>query len=216
MPLIWRRAWSRQRKFHLSNYEEVEAEGKQRGEQGLVLGSLVARGTVYGLLTPFNDSDRNLNYSEQALDLAIGINDREAEARALWNLMLLYRFGLNDPHRAIQCGKESLAIARDLDLLEQQAFVLHDLQYTCIMIADCRRAREFSEDAILKWRKLGNLSMLADALNGSALISTITGNLEQAVSAAEEGYHVAKSIGVFYNQAVHKGNLSIAYRELGQ
>jgi len=57
--------------------------------------------------------------------------------------------------------------------------------------------------------------MLTDTLNGSALISTITGDLEEALIAAKEGLQVAKSIGVLYNQAVHTGNLSTAYRELG-
>ena len=64
--------------------------------------------------------------------------------------MLIHRFALGDLHQAIEYGEESLAIARDLGLDEQQAYVLNDLQYTYIMTGDCRRAREFLEDALVQ------------------------------------------------------------------
>jgi hypothetical protein len=57
--------------------------------------------------------------SEQALTLARELGDQAAEAKILWNLMLVHRYSDDDPHQVVTYGEKSLVIARELNLPEQ-------------------------------------------------------------------------------------------------
>jgi tetratricopeptide (TPR) repeat protein len=116
----------------------------------------------------------------------------------------------------VEYGEAALAIARELALAEQEAFILNDLQYAYIMLADLGQARTMSDNALVCWRNLGNLPMLSDNLKASALVYTMSGDYKAAIEAAQECYQIAQSIENVYNQGAIKEHIAYAYRELGE
>ncbi|MBI1879873.1 MAG: hypothetical protein HYR94_16905, partial [Chloroflexi bacterium] len=56
--------------------------------------------------------------------------------------------------------------ARQLDLREQMAFILHDLGYGFAFMSNFKPAKAAFQEAVELWRALGNLPMLADSLVG--------------------------------------------------
>lgn len=200
----------------LAVYEEMAATGTKLGDQSLELASLIARGTLYSTHTPVADDVLGKTVDEKALALARALGDRQAEAKALWNLMLLHNYQLDAVEEAARYGEESLAIALELDLKEQLAFTQNDLHWVYTRLGDLRRAKALLEESQKRWRELGNLPMLVDSLNGSIIFYAFAGELEQAITTAEEGYQIARSIGNLWNQTSIRGTVATIYRLRGE
>lgn len=199
----------------LSNYEEMSVQAEHLDSQELRLASLNALGTVYAVPSAVTDFERAKLTSEQALALAQELGDRAAEARALWNLLLVYRFGFDEPQQAAGYGEASLEIARDLEQREQLAYILGDLAAIYAQLGHRRKAQILVHEAQKCWHELGNLPMLANALTGSAMISYETGDFQSAVEAADQGIEVAEASGNTFVQIFTRSLTAYVHRDRG-
>jgi tetratricopeptide (TPR) repeat protein len=93
----------------LRNYNEMERLAHEHNNRALELAALLARATLRSTPTRVHDAAQGQSLSEQALTLARELEDLQAQAKALWNLMLL---SLNTGHadEAIAYGEQSLTI----------------------------------------------------------------------------------------------------------
>jgi len=84
-----------------------------------------------------------------------------------------------------------LAIAREIDLREQLAYTLNDLQGSYFATAQLDRAQAALAEAQELWRELGNMPMLADNLVSTATNDYLSGEYEQALALAEETLQIS-------------------------
>ena len=95
----------------------IEVKGK---------GEPVPAFSVLGNTAEF-DPDKGTELSQQALALARELHDPSAEAKALWNLMLVQVYSTADNKIAVEYGEQSIAIAREHGLKRELAFALNDI-----------------------------------------------------------------------------------------
>jgi tetratricopeptide (TPR) repeat protein len=221
------RTWELELRYDdaLEIYQEMQDEADRRGDQGLKLANLTALGTVFSVgASSQMDFERSKKVSEDGLALAKTLRDRQAEARILWNLMLVHHYALKDNKTAVRYGEESLAIARDLDPKEQLAFTLNDMQRVYTELGDLQRAKEVAAEAQALFRSLDNLPMLSDNLGVYALINFHGGNFEKVVEIANECIQVARIMGsdhhllmtnfLYFIVAHERGNYGLAMQKI--
>src|SRR5574341_49660 len=184
----------------MATYEALEAVGRERGDRSLELASLMSRATVSSTSTPHYDPEKGQAFADRALALARKVGDQQAEARALWNRMLIARTRMNLPE-ALESGGQALALARELGLRELVAFVLNDLTSIYATVGRVNDARAAGEEALRLWRELGNRPMQADALVTLAQIFYMTGDNDSAWRFANEGLEVSRAIDNAWGQA---------------
>ncbi len=191
--------------FHL--YDEMSVMARAQANRELELAALVAQATVYVIPSPVFNLGQGKILSEQALTLARELGDPAVEAKILWNLMLVHRFGDDDTHQVVAYGEESLAIARELNLPEQIVLTLNDLGPAYGGIGQLARARKTLEEARELWHRHDNLPMLADNLRNLSTINYLCGNYQQAMAEAEEATRLSQSIGNVWGHAgsLHAG-----------
>jgi tetratricopeptide (TPR) repeat protein len=194
----------------IANYQEMEAEGKARSDRPLILAALIAQATPYSIASAFFDPAKGQELSDQALALARELADRTAEAKILWNFLLLNYF-TDRPRESVQFGEQSLAIARALDLKEQTAFTLSDIGRSYAALGQMERALAAQTEARALWRELGNLPLLADNLTNSAGLHLNRGELDIAVQFAKEALSTAHSIGNVWGEVYAEQVLSAIY-----
>ena len=204
----------------VANYEEMEAMAPTSGAQAAALAADMALTTLYATPTPVFDAEAGRELSERSIALARELDDRAAESKALWNLMILNVYGGGDPREAVEAGERSLAIARDLDAQEQIAFTLNDLWRPYAAIGDLRASRACLEEARPLWREMGNLPMLCENLSGTSALLGLTGEGDEALALCDEAYAIAGEIGNPWGQSysllnayhidVERGNLGRA------
>ena len=198
----------------LRHYAELETLADERGDRAIELAALMARATVHSTPTPMHDPAVGEQLSQQTLALARELGDRQAEAKSLWNLMLVHTFD-GKPQQSIVYGEQSLAIARELGLREQLAFTLNDLGSGYALVGQLERALAALREAGELWQELGNLPMLADSRATSAMYLFYAGRLPEAIAAAEEALRLSRSIQNLWGQAFAWGMLGYASQELG-
>ena len=185
----------------IANYEELEALARERGDRALEIAALLPLATVFSTYTTRFDPVKGEAVSKQALALAGELDDRQAEAKALWNMMLVETFSGVDPVTAIDHGERSLALARDHNLSEQLAYTLNDISRAYSVAGRNADAWSALQESRALWRDLGNMPMLADNLQASASIYFVRGDFDRAVSLAEEALDVSRSIANLWGQA---------------
>jgi class 3 adenylate cyclase/tetratricopeptide (TPR) repeat protein len=199
----------------LSNYGEMEALSSQRKEQRLELAALMAMATVYATPTPVADPTRGMALSEKALAIARRMQDRPAEAKILWNLMLAHKFA-GQAETGLPFGEQSLAIAREEGLKEQTAFTLNDLAiHGYAEVLRTQDAVRVLAEAQALWRELGNQPMLADNLGNTAVMRFSLGEFDQALQAASEGRQISEVIGNRWGQSYSRWIEGEIYAEKG-
>ena len=175
------------------NYEEMMAVAQTRGVQSMELAALMAQARVFSTETPLRDPQKGLVLVGKALTLARTLGDKEAEAKALWTMMLPYIYGTPDPDKVVEYGEKSLAIAREINSQEQTAFTLNDLIRGYLGQGQLMRAVATMEEARGMWRTLGNRSMLGDNVAVSIHIYAMVGDLESMRAVGLEGVALATS-----------------------
>ena len=178
----------------ITNYEQLEELGRQRDDRSLELAGLLPQATVFSTYTLRFDPAKGASLSVQTLDLARQLEDKPAEAKALWNLMLVKTFSRTDTPGAIESGERSLQIAREHDLKEQLAYTLNDLSR--VYFGTGRKADAWSalEESQELWRELGNMPMLGDNLQAMADGRFQAGEFDKSVELAEEALGINRSI----------------------
>ena len=185
----------------LANYGELEAIAQERKNPALEVAALLPQATLHSTFTSRFDPDRGEDLAVRALALAKELQDPQAEAKALWNLMLAMTFGRSDPSAAVDYGEQSIAIARENSLREELAFALNDISRVYFSIGQTDQAAEAGQEARELWRALGNLPMLGDNLMSESLALYAAGDLDGAKSASEEALQAARSIGNLWGEA---------------
>jgi tetratricopeptide (TPR) repeat protein len=199
----------------LALYADLARHGQQRGDQSLRLAALLARATLH--VTPTRVSDSNIGRAilDEALLIARQLADRPAEAKILWNFLLLNAFSPGSAEQAIGYGEASLAIARELDLREQLAYTLNDLAYPYMNVGRYQQANAALSESRGLWRELGNLPMLADNLIATATRLVLAGDLNPALVLLDEAYQVSRSIGNHWGESNSLWSQAQVYAELG-
>ncbi|MBI1802224.1 MAG: hypothetical protein HYR71_11425, partial [Chloroflexi bacterium] len=199
----------------LTTYGQMAALARERRDAALELESLTLRATVFCAPTSAFDPAQGQALSDQALVLARALGDRAAEAKILWNLLLLNTFH-EHPEQAIAYGEQSLAIAREFNLREQMAYTLNDLARASGATGHSARAQQFSEEAIGLWRELGNLPMLADSLGTLSTNYYVTGQYARAVACSQEAAQISQAIANPWGEAFSGGWLAAVWNEQGE
>ncbi len=199
----------------LNNYEELKSLALRRKERMLELAALIAKGTVYSTPNSAADAAKGKMLSEKALELARGMDDRPAEAKILWNMMLAEKFG-GHPEEGIPFGEQSLAIAREEGLKEQAAFTLNDLAIHGYVGADrTEDAVRVLGEAQHLWRELGNQPMLADSYGSMAVMHFFRGKFDQVIEAARESRKISDVIGNTWGRSYSRWVEGEVYAERG-
>ncbi|MBI5649826.1 MAG: hypothetical protein HZC40_05165 [Chloroflexi bacterium] len=199
----------------LTLYAEMETRARECGDRAMELAALMARATIYSI--PSKQSDRQLAQTlcDQALELARAIGDQPAEAKILWNLLLLNTRLRTNYRHAIGYGEQALAIARKLELREQIAYLLNDLSLPYAYAIDPERGIELNLQARQMWREMNIAPMIADNLSYAAMIYIALARYQDAIAAAEEAYALSLSIGNVWGQAFSQSWVGEAYRAIG-
>jgi tetratricopeptide (TPR) repeat protein len=208
----------------LATYQELETLAQERGDRRMGLAALLARITPLATVTAVFDPAQAEALSERALQLALALGDQAAEAKILWNQLILYR-NISQSSQAIACGERALALARQLDpstptagqaMREQIPFILHDLGYALAFRADFIPAQAAFQEAVELWRAQGNLPMLADSLVGACLVDVFTGQYDTAITSFEEALQISQSLDSLWGLAGCRHNIGYVYGDRGQ
>jgi class 3 adenylate cyclase/tetratricopeptide (TPR) repeat protein len=185
----------------VATYEEMESLAQASGARAAALAADTALTTLYATPTPVFDAARGRELTERTIGLARELHDRQAESKALWNLMILNVFTGGDPAEAVDAGERSLSIARELNAREQIAFTLNDLWRPYAAIGDLRASRACLEEARPLWREMGNLPMLCENLSSTSALLGLRGETDQALALCDEAYAIAAEIGNPWGQS---------------
>lgn len=190
----------------LENYEELEEMGRIRHDRSLELAALVPQASIYSTLNVKFNPQLGRQLSRQALDLAIDLRDYEAEAKALWSLMLIETYSGGDLDQSVSYGEQGLRIAREHDLREVRAFINHDLARPYMRLGRLKDSWAAYESSQAYWREVENKPMLADNLASLAESYYNAGEFDKALELAREGTSISEEIssswGMAYNSLI--------------
>ena len=197
-------------------YAEMERVAQAGGDQAMVLASLLARVAIRTTVNVARDPVEGQALLERAQTIARDLDDRAAEAGIFWNFLILSAYTGGDRHERLTYGEHALELARDLDLLEQLAYTLHDIFYAYAGVDQWNRAREALTEARDLWQQLDNLPMLAEALMRLHWTYLVTGEYEQAMVHAEEAYRLGVESHNLDAQALSHFMIGFVHWERGQ
>ena len=200
----------------LANYQQLQDFAQEHGDRGLELEALIPQATIHSTSNRKFDSTKGRDLSNRGLSLARELGDRRAEAKVLWNLMLLEYYEGHNREQAIAYGEQSLAIAREHGLKEQLAYTLNDIARAYFTVGKGERAWAAQKESNNLLRELGNLPMLTDSLITSAGGHYFLGNFDDAMASAEECLAISRSIGSIWGQAVSLYVLGAIHVERGE
>lgn len=175
----------------LDNYVDMQQFAQQRNDRSLELHSLIEQAGMRAFYGPLLDPPHAIKLGQQALALNEQVQDHTAEARVDWVLMrALAQTGI-DPKQAVVYGERSIALARELNLEDQLAYSLNDIQYAYRSNLQAQLAIESLTEARSRWRAIGQQHMLADNLNQAALIEFYRGNFNEAENLTNESLSIS-------------------------
>jgi len=178
-----------------ANYQELVNLATERNDPALKLAAIIAQSIIYATYNPEFNPQKAQELSETALELARKVNDREAEARALWCLMLVEFHTSGDGQKVLAYGEKALAMARELGLKELEGYVLGNLAWAYSLRLQLNQARRTNEDALEIWQSLGNLPMAADAISVKMGNLWLAGEYEDLLAAGSQGLRLSQEIG---------------------
>jgi len=196
-------------------YEQMRADAVRRNDPSMELDALMARAILHSTPSPHQNVALAVELCERALPIARVLENREAQSRIYWILMLatLFEGRLKE---SIVYGEQSLEIARTLDNPERLAFILNDIARCYASNGLIRKSAAANREARELWKQLGNLPMLVDNLGSHAEYLFFGGEYAQGLAAALEAYEMAHSINNIWGQTFCLMILSFAYAEMGE
>jgi tetratricopeptide (TPR) repeat protein len=199
-----------------ASYHELEQLALDHGDRSMELQAIIAQGKLRSNVTPFFDPVAGRALMGRALELARELGDRAAEVRILWNLVNIDRFDLNSMKDAVERGEKALAMARELGLEEEEAYLLNDLSDIYATIGLKEDAERVLVQAQERWRALKNEPMLADSLSNACMLAFAAGDFGQALDLATEAYGISLRIANAWGQAFSLGLRGIVYIYQGE
>jgi len=184
----------------LQNYNEMLTVAHARHDRPMELAAMLVTATLHSIHSGIPDATKGEQLSKEALELAQELGDRAAEAKALWNLMLVNMYLKGNLPQAIPYGEKSLAIARDLNLGEQLAYSTTDLGVAYLLNGQWEEAENKIDEGDALWRELGNLPMLGFILNVSMHIFLLRGEYDMVLRVGEESYQIGGSVHNVWSQ----------------
>lgn len=198
----------------LANYEELEQLAQHRGDAALELQALIQHAKIHSTPNTLLDLGHAEKLALHALDVAREIGERVAEAKVLWNLLLVKYFA-GQHEDAIRYGEASRAIARELNLREQLAYTLNDLARPYMVVGRLDDFSAAQAEAESLWRELNNLPMLTDNLMNSATYLFLSGNTETSLVLIHQALKTNREIGNVWGESFADGSLGGVYLEWG-
>ena len=200
----------------LAEYKALERVAIEGDNPHIRLEALLAETTLLSTYTDQFDPDRGRALLQEALALAEALNDRRAQAKIYWNLMLQGTYGQEDEQKIVNYGETAVSIAREENLREELAYALNDLARPYTQVGEMGKASAALEEAGQLWRELGNKPMLAD--NRATLASgyRYLGRLEEALDLANEALKISQAAGNYWGEAYSLNVLGPIYLELGR
>jgi DNA-binding SARP family transcriptional activator/predicted ATPase len=177
------------------NYQELRKLAATGQDRTLELAALTAQCIVYATHTPIFNPLRAREFGQAALDLAHQLNDRSAEAEALWCMMLVEFHAGGDRQKIYAYGQQALSIARELGLKELMGYVLSNLSWAYLTHEQLDAARKTNYEAQSIWEALGNLPMVADSYTIQLAIHRYVGEYEAVLATGPEALRLSQSIG---------------------
>ena len=199
----------------IENYRQMQAEAIRRRERGMEMGALIAQAITQATPSPVHNISQAEALCEQALVIANAIQDREAESRIYWILLLANYFG-QDSRKSVEYGKKSLEIARAINNRERMAFTLNDIARSYYGIGDLENANAAILEAQSLWEQIGNIPMLADNLSSYSEGKLLIGDFPEAIELAQRAYTISKKINNAWGQGFALSILAIAYWQTGE
>ncbi len=199
----------------LDLYDKLRDLAEGRGDARTGLRARLAKNTLLVTPTPLYDPVEGRRKSEQALELARGLKDPEAEAKTLWHLGLLGRLTAQDKE-AIGFFEQSLAIAEEHDFEEQVAYTLTDLYWSYIVLEPIDKARKTVERAHQIWVKRENMPMMVDTLAGKVMVQFLAGQFQQAIETADQALELSEKIDNLWGKSYSQAYVGFVYVALGE
>lgn len=175
-----------------ANYEEMVSLAAERHDQALELAALTAQCIIHARHNPVFNPSRAQKEGQAALALARTVDDRAAEARALWGMMLVGIYGGGSVREIMTFGQRSLALARELGLKEQMGYVLVNLCWPYMAQKQVGAALEANDEALAVWQALGNPPRLLEAYEMRQWLLFIPGDLRGMMAAARETLRLSR------------------------
>lgn len=185
----------------LQLYEEMERIAQEKGDRPMELNSLVHRVTIQAVPTAVHDPMRARQLGERALPLASRLGELQTEAKLLWSLSLA-NFLSGKLEEAIECGENSLALARQLNLRDQMAQTLNDLGgFIYLYSGHIDQAKAALREARDLWQEVENTPMYADSLGGLCIVHVYTGEFDRAIHYSGQAYQISQEIKNVWGQS---------------
>jgi tetratricopeptide (TPR) repeat protein len=197
-------------------YKELEQMGEEQDEPAMVLAALTPQATIASVPTEQYDAEHSKALTDRALKLARELKDPRAEAKALWNKMLVSYFIEGNSQLSLEYGEKAQVIAREHGLKEELAYTLHDSVRPYMSIGDVEKARTAQAEALALWQEMGNLPMTADNLTMASTNAYYQANFTEALELGEEALRISQNIDSLWGQAYSKGNIAPVYYEMGE
>ncbi|HSF83288.1 MAG TPA: hypothetical protein VLA49_18760, partial [Anaerolineales bacterium] len=199
----------------IAGYREMEALAIESKDEGMRLTAIILLAKVYATPSSVHDADNVQALSDQALELSIKTNDKEAQARIYWILCLVTARNGKFIESIIH-GEKALELARELGNDELLAYTLHDLSQSYGGIYQLEKGYEALRESQSLWHKLGNLVMLVDNLSTMLIFDYFEGEYDQAIMNYKEAAVLSESIGNLWGQAYCRMYIGSIYIDRGQ
>lgn len=200
----------------LENYAALTRAGEARGDRALALAAMIASATIHSIPSVAYDESRARALNDRALALARELDDKEAQSKILWNMMLMLTRVGKGFHIAIAYGEEALRIARENNLYERLAYLLNDLSTLYVFHGQTALGEAYNLEARAMWQEFGNLPMLGSNLGYAVMNHLFTGDFEMAIAESNEALQISREINNSWNEAFAQTWIGEAYMERGE
>lgn len=200
----------------LATYARLIELAHARNDAHFELAALMLQATLRATPTAVFEPRIGQEICDRALTLARELQDGVAEAKVLWNLLLLNGFTGN-ARAAVEYGEQSLALARNLNLKTQIAYTLSDMGiYGYFANAQPEKSRAALDESRAMWRELDDLPMLANNLNNSGILEYIWGNFALSQRYYDEASSICERINDAWGMMLSQASRGVHLLEAGK
>lgn len=206
---------SGQHEVALENYTTMERQAAKLNRPSKELRARLQKAILFCTGSPVADPEVGIQIARQTLEQARHLEDTEAEARALWIILLVYQLRLDHLGEAVETGQQALRLARRLGIPLLQGMIANDLGSAYVNLGRVQEAANILAEARRIMEQLDNMPMLANVLANQMLQRTVAGKFQEALAFSDEGYETSERIGNLWGQACSLLYIDVAYAELG-